>query len=38
MADDTVKPHISLVVCGNVDSGKSTTTVRLLYELVGISE
>ena len=35
MAD---KPHISIVVSGHVDSGKSTTTGRLLYELGGISE
>jgi elongation factor 1-alpha len=32
------KTHVSIVICGHVDSGKSTTTGRLLYELGGISE
>nr|AIM46994.1 translation elongation factor-like protein [Colpodella angusta] len=32
------KPHISLVICGHVDAGKSTTTGRLLFELGGIDE
>jgi elongation factor 1-alpha len=27
------KPHVSVVVCGHVDSGKSTTTGHLLFEL-----
>lgn len=35
---DEEKPHISIVICGHIDSGKSTTTGRLLYELGGISE
>merc|ERR1712070_937792 len=30
--------HLSLVVCGHVDAGKSTTTGHLLFELGGISE
>merc|ERR1719158_1775807 len=34
----TEKPHLSVVICGHVDSGKSTTTGRLLFELGGISE
>merc|ERR1711912_10925 len=41
MADDDVsrgKPHLSIVICGHVDSGKSTTTGRLLFELGGIDE
>jgi len=36
MADG--KPHLSIVICGHVDSGKSTTTGRLLFELGGIPE
>jgi elongation factor 1-alpha len=32
------KPHLSIVICGHVDSGKSTTTGRLLFELGGIPE
>jgi len=32
------KPHMSIVICGHVDSGKSTTTGRLIFELGGISE
>jgi elongation factor 1-alpha len=35
MAD---KEHLSIVICGHVDSGKSTTTGHLLFELGGISE
>jgi len=34
MADG--KPHLSIVICGHVDSGKSTTTGRLLFDLGGI--
>jgi translation elongation factor EF-Tu-like GTPase len=30
------KPHLSVVICGHVDSGKSTTTGRLIFELGGI--
>jgi len=32
------KPHMSIVICGHVDSGKSTTTGHLLFELGGISD
>jgi elongation factor 1-alpha len=32
------KPHLSLVVCGHVDAGKSTTTGHLLFELGGVPE
>merc|ERR1711937_556127 len=32
------KTHMSVVICGHVDSGKSTTTGRLLFELGGIPE
>lgn len=32
------KQHLSVVICGHVDSGKSTTTGRLLFELGGIPE
>ncbi|ORX78231.1 elongation factor alpha-like protein [Basidiobolus meristosporus CBS 931.73] len=32
------KNHLSIVICGHVDSGKSTTTGRLLFELGGIPE
>ncbi|EEQ99835.1 Elongation factor 1-alpha, putative [Perkinsus marinus ATCC 50983] len=32
------KVHMSIVICGHVDSGKSTTTGRLLFELGGIPE
>jgi elongation factor 1-alpha len=35
MAD---KKHVSIVICGHVDSGKSTTTGRLIFELGGIPE
>ena len=27
------KEHLSIVICGHVDSGKSTTTGHLLFEL-----
>jgi len=36
MADE--KQHMSVVICGHVDSGKSTTTGRLLFELGGVPE
>jgi len=36
--DNKDKQHVSVVVCGHVDSGKSTTTGHLLFELGGISE
>ena len=29
---------MSIVICGHVDSGKSTTTGRLIFELGGIPE
>jgi len=32
------KTHLSIVVCGHVDAGKSTTTGRLIFELGGIDE
>jgi elongation factor 1-alpha len=32
------KQHVSIVVCGHVDAGKSTTTGRLFFELNGIAE
>merc|ERR1712023_433328 len=32
------KEHLSIVICGHVDSGKSTTTGRLIFELGGIDE
>jgi elongation factor 1-alpha len=36
MSED--KKHLSLVVCGHVDAGKSTTTGHLIFKLGGISE
>eukprot|EP01108_Squamamoeba_japonica_P008028 TRINITY_DN698_c0_g1_i1.p1 TRINITY_DN698_c0_g1~~TRINITY_DN698_c0_g1_i1.p1 ORF type:complete len:466 (+),score=208.78 TRINITY_DN698_c0_g1_i1:140-1537(+) len=32
------KKHVSIVICGHVDAGKSTTTGRLIFELGGIPE
>ncbi|KAI0564123.1 Translation elongation factor eEF1 subunit alpha [Gracilaria domingensis] len=32
------KKHVSIVICGHVDAGKSTTTGRLIFELGGISD
>eukprot|EP00297_Palpitomonas_bilix_P008128 CAMPEP_0113879092 /NCGR_PEP_ID=MMETSP0780_2-20120614/7042_1 /TAXON_ID=652834 /ORGANISM="Palpitomonas bilix" /LENGTH=469 /DNA_ID=CAMNT_0000865627 /DNA_START=75 /DNA_END=1486 /DNA_ORIENTATION=- /assembly_acc=CAM_ASM_000599 len=32
------KTHVSIVICGHVDSGKSTTTGHLLFDLGGIPE
>ena len=32
------KTHLSLVVIGHVDSGKSTTTGHLIYKLGGIDK
>lgn len=32
------KEHVSVVICGHVDAGKSTTTGRLIFELGGIDE
>lgn len=37
-AVDDDRKHLSIVVCGHVDAGKSTTTGRLLFELGGVSE
>jgi elongation factor 1-alpha len=38
MTTPSDKQHVSIVVCGHVDSGKSTTTGRLIYDLGGIPE
>lgn len=35
--DKSSKQHVSVVIAGHVDSGKSTTTGRLIYELGGMS-
>jgi GTPase len=35
---DVAVQHLSVVICGHVDSGKSTTTGRLIFELGGIPE
>jgi len=32
------KKHVSIVICGHVDAGKSTTTGRLIFELGGIEQ
>ena len=32
------KPHISIVVIGHVDSGKSTSTGHLIYKCGGIDK
>eukprot|EP01104_Vermistella_antarctica_P018260 TRINITY_DN66_c0_g1_i2.p1 TRINITY_DN66_c0_g1~~TRINITY_DN66_c0_g1_i2.p1 ORF type:complete len:474 (-),score=180.93 TRINITY_DN66_c0_g1_i2:247-1668(-) len=32
------KAHVSIVICGHVDAGKSTTTGHLIFELGGIGE
>merc|ERR1712072_1220805 len=32
------KKHVSIAICGHVDSGKSTTTGRLIFDLGGVSE
>jgi len=32
------KTHMSIVICGHVDAGKSTTTGRLIFELGGITD
>ena len=34
----SVKEHLSIVICGHVDSGKRTATRRLLFEQGGIPE
>jgi elongation factor 1-alpha len=38
MTDNSGKKHVSIVICGHVDAGKSTTTGRLIFELGGIPE
>jgi elongation factor 1-alpha len=38
MTDNTTKQHVSIVVCGHVDAGKSSLTGRLLFDLGGINE
>merc|ERR1712107_587808 len=38
MPENSEKEHLSIVICGHVDSGKSTTTGHLLFELGGIPE
>lgn len=35
---EQAKEHLSIVVCGHVDAGKSTTTGHLIFKLGGISE
>jgi elongation factor 1-alpha len=37
-AEESKKIHVSIVICGHVDAGKSTTTGRLIFELGGISQ
>lgn len=36
--ENDAKTHMSVVICGHIDSGKSTTTGRLIYELGGLGE
>ena len=36
--DNSQKKHLSLVVCGHVDAGKSTTTGHLIFKLGGVSD
>merc|ERR1712159_694815 len=38
MPANSEKEHLSIVICGHVDSGKSTTTGQLLFLLGGIPE
>ena len=38
MEQNTEKDHLGVVICGHVDSGKSTTTGRLIFDLGGISK
>lgn len=38
MTDANGKAHVSIVVCGHVDAGKSSLTGRLLYDLGGIDD
>jgi elongation factor 1-alpha len=37
MAEEKGSTHVSIVICGHVDAGKSTTTGRLIFELGGIA-
>mgnify|MGYP002822366908 CR=1 FL=1 len=37
MVANSEKEHLSIVICGHVDSGKSTTTGRLIFELGGLT-
>lgn len=36
--EDIEKEHVSVVVCGHVDAGKSTTCGHLIFDLGGINE
>ncbi len=36
--DSNGKEHVSIVICGHVDAGKSTTTGRLICRLGGIDK
>lgn len=36
--DNTDKKHVSVVICGHVDAGKSTTTGHLIFDLGGIND
>merc|ERR1711974_150714 len=38
MAEHEGKQHVSIAICGHGDSGKSTTTGRLIFDLGGVSE
>merc|ERR1711985_166222 len=38
MGMESTKKHLSIVICGHVDSGKSTTTGRLIFDLGGIPD
>ena len=38
MSDNSGKEHVSIVICGHVDAGKSTTTGNLIFSLGGINE
>jgi len=38
MTDNSNKKHVSIVICGHVDAGKSTTTGHLIFDLGGIPE
>ena len=38
MSANEDKKHLSIVICGHVDSGKSTTTGRLIFDSGGIND